>query len=120
MEPDYTQTRSRLDVIVEHFGVRTHREARVIMDLNRTEPLLPASNYSKLKLPYEASSHPRIPTISEFAQGMKDNPLSRHYTHYLVCRVGATVVKMGDEAILHVRSSIILGWNNLLYFHVTN
>lgn len=106
MEPDYTQTRSMYDVIFEHFGVRTQPEARVITNLNRTEPFLPSSNYSKLKLPYEASSHPGIPTRSEFTQGMKDNPLNRKYPHYPVCRVGETVIKMGDEAILHVRSSI--------------
>ncbi|OAL53655.1 hypothetical protein IQ07DRAFT_628868 [Pyrenochaeta sp. DS3sAY3a] len=82
MEPDYTQTRSMYDVIFEHFGVRKQEEAASLMYRDRGAPPLPASNYSKLKLPYEAASHPGIPTISEFTQGMKDNRLSSKFAQH--------------------------------------
>lgn len=96
--------RSKAEVFQEHFNVRMCEEAREIEQANsESGPRLPISSYTKLTLPYEASSHPGIPTFEEIAMGMKNNKISDPMGLREVCRVGNTVVKVGwDQTILQV------------------
>lgn len=105
---DYENERTKSDVLFEHYGVKTHKEAKPVYmkEFHNAKPL--SSWYlTRLELPYEASSHPGIPTIREIDQVMKTDRLSRPYAEHAVCRIGATVVKYGDEQVIHVRSSMV-------------
>jgi hypothetical protein len=108
---DYEKERTKSDVLFEYYGVKTYDEAHAIYwnELNywREAKPLPSWYLTKLELPYEASSHPGIPTISEIDQAMKGDRLSHPYAQQAVCRIRATVVKCGDQQIIHVLSSMV-------------
>ncbi|KAF1845606.1 uncharacterized protein K460DRAFT_312167 [Cucurbitaria berberidis CBS 394.84] len=72
--------RSKAEVFQEHFNVRTYEEASNIYQANSDSgPRLPLSSCTKLTLPYEASSHPGIPSFEEIAIGMKNNKISERF-----------------------------------------
>jgi hypothetical protein len=87
--------RSKAEIFEEHFNVRTWEEADKISRANReSDPQLPLSRYTKLMLPYEASTHPGIPSLQEIEVAMENNKLSNRFSFRDVCRVGNTVVKV--------------------------
>lgn len=100
----YFTIRSRAEIFQEHFNVQTYEEAfRVRFTSKRPGPPGPISSYTKLTLPYEAPSHPGIPSLEEIAIGMETNKIGEHTAYRDVCRVGNTVVKVGwDAAIIQV------------------
>lgn len=97
--------RSKKEVLQEHYGVETVTEVRkLILKDFREEWPLPLSQATKLKLPYEAPSHPDIPSIGEIDRAMVENKLTEpgHINHAFgnVCRIGKTVVKRGQETMV--------------------
>jgi hypothetical protein len=109
MDAKQTRARPKEEILWEHFGVRTDNEASRVLRKNMNEGTgLPWSSLTKMKLPYEAPSHPTLPTIREIKQALKDDELGYSDSNTPVCRIGATIVKMGcDEAVLHVSTYFI-------------
>jgi hypothetical protein len=109
MEANQTRARPKEEIFLEHFGVRTDNEASRVLRKNMDEGTgLPWSSLTKMKLPYEAPSHPQLPTIREIKQALKNNQLGYSDSNTPVCRIGATIVKMGcDEAVLHISTYLI-------------
>jgi hypothetical protein len=100
----YFAMRSRSEILQEHYGVQTYKEANAIaVQIFRNSQIPDLSQRTKLKLPYEASSHPDIPSLEEIKEAMKKNWLSKKGGMFSVWRVGQCVVKMGsDEMIVQV------------------
>lgn len=109
MEPTYPRMRPKEEIYLQHFGVKSSDEVDKIFPKGMAEgSALPWSSYTKMTLPYEAPSHPAIPTMSDIEQAMKRNRINHRFGNFPVCRIGEVVVKMGwEEAILHVRGSSI-------------
>lgn len=109
MEAKQTRARPKEEIFLEHFGVRTDNEALDVFRKNLDGGTgLPWSSLTKMKLPYEAPSHPKLPTMSEIKQALKVNELGYSNSNTPVCKIGATTVKMGrDEVILHVSTYFI-------------
>ena len=108
---DYEKERTKSDVLLEYYGVKSYDEAHKIywneLSYWREAKPLPSWYLTKLELLYESLSHPGIPTISKIDQAMKSDRLSHPYAQQAFCRIGATVVKCGDQQIIHVLSSMV-------------
>lgn len=61
-----------------------------------------------MSLPYEAPSHPGIPSMEEIERSMTDHNRFRNSGAFQVCRVGACVVKRGRRhAVLQEAEDVL-------------
>jgi hypothetical protein len=95
----------RSEVVQKYYGTTDMEEvfAMRIRDLTGDPP--PLDQWIKMKLPYNAPNHPKLPSLEEIESAWKD-PAQR-LTHPAglrpVCRVGNCVIKFGrNELILQV------------------
>jgi hypothetical protein len=96
---------SKTEILQEHYGVETTREVIPLLQKDFSVPPLPLSYWTTLELPYEAPSHPGIPSFDEIERAMKVSRLTKPGGLFHVCRVGMSVVKMSwDPMILQVSS----------------
>lgn len=94
---------SKTEILQEHYGVETTRGAIPLLQKDFSASPLPLSYWTTLELPYEAPSHPDIPSLDEIERAMKVSRLTKSGGLFDVCRVGKSVVKMGwDPMILQV------------------
>jgi hypothetical protein len=97
--------RSKSEILQEWYGVKTAQEALEIFNVDcMADNGIPFSQWTKLKLPYEAPSHPGIPSLEDIKKGMKENYINRNVGTSPVCRVGQCVVKSGGKLVLQVRN----------------
>ncbi|KAF1960258.1 hypothetical protein CC80DRAFT_544708 [Byssothecium circinans] len=64
--------RSKTEIYQKYYNVQTYDEARALYDTIHSQTI-PLSSATKLQLPYEAASHPGIPSFDEIDKGMKEN-----------------------------------------------
>ncbi|KAF2878228.1 hypothetical protein BDV95DRAFT_533480 [Massariosphaeria phaeospora] len=84
-----------------------------MVDDSKNYRALAYSLSTKLSVPYEAPSHPGIPTVPEIKQALEDNKLSGRMGRFLVCRVGMTVVKIGfTDVIIQEAEDLLFLQNN--------
>ncbi|KAF1840885.1 uncharacterized protein K460DRAFT_436368 [Cucurbitaria berberidis CBS 394.84] len=91
--------RSKTEILQEHFNVQTFNEAFPTYLKELASFPMPLSSWTKLQLPYEASSHPRIPSFDEIDRAMKEDRLKGGASSD-VCKVGTCVVKMSYNPII--------------------
>lgn len=96
--------RSKAEILKEHYGVETPREANPIAFEDPDNDRPPREQWTTLILPYEAPTHPAIPSFDEIDRAMETNPLTLPGGLYNVCIVGQCAIKYcGDPLILQVR-----------------
>jgi len=100
--------RTAMDVLKDHYGsdIVDRMQAAYMErdDWNTRNLVKPPEEWTKVKFPYEAPSHPPLPSLDEIDEALDKNCLNRRdpYTHHqTVCRVRNFVVKRGlpNEAL---------------------
>lgn len=102
--------RTKVEVIEEHSATRNIDDMWAISSADfdpEITPRPPLNNWIKIKLPYEATEHPVLPSLEEIDKGMRENRLTQSGGLFAVCKVGKCVVKMGaDRIILQVTKRV--------------
>jgi hypothetical protein len=96
---------------MEHYGVETTRELDTRFGHSHIYgDYPPLSSWTKLSLPYEATTHPRIPSVEEIMKAREDdnNKLTGPFRLRQVYRVGNCVVKYsGNQNLLHEAENML-------------
>jgi hypothetical protein len=118
LQPSYT-TKSfamplKAEVRQRHYGVKDIQMAYKMFceDSYRDpdlQPLVPLSSFTKMSLPYEAPSHPELPTMNQIEEALKNKRISdATNSTFPVCRIGNVVIKVGyDEMILQEAEDLL-------------
>ncbi|KAF2785817.1 hypothetical protein K505DRAFT_368773 [Melanomma pulvis-pyrius CBS 109.77] len=96
--------RSKQEVLEEHYGVDSFSKSGyfIVNDKHNHRP--PLDQWTTLKLPYEAPTHPPIPSVEEIVKTLSKDPYGR---------IGECIVKMNENPrILQEAENILYLQNN--------
>ncbi|EAT80119.1 hypothetical protein SNOG_12306 [Parastagonospora nodorum SN15] len=101
---------SKKATLQEHFGVSTFEEASRIcgvrlLAMTRDESY---TGFTKIQIPFEAPSHPPLPSWDEVEQAFKGHCKPRGGNIEKAFRVGAFVVKFGGDARIFQEAETLL------------
>lgn len=98
--PEEYPIRSKIKLFKELYNKSTFEEAQGVFRKVYQEDGVPLSKLTKLAIPYEAPSHPELPTMDEIIAGLQNERLSHPQSTRKLCRIGGVVVKMSYEKAL--------------------
>lgn len=98
--PEEYPIRSKIKLFKELYNKSTFEEAQRVFRKLHQEDGVPLSKLTKLAIPYEAPSHPELPTMDEIIAGLQNERLSHPQSTRKLCRIGGVVVKMSYEKAL--------------------